>query len=186
MEEVWKDIEGYEGIYQVSNLGRVRSVDRVVHRTDPRHGKPISFVLKGTIMKPQLNKKTGYLSVHLKVIEPFKTGLIHRLVGKAFIPNPDNLPEINHKNRFRDDNRAVNLEWCTKDYNVNYDGAKQRGAEKRFIKVEQLDLKGNHIQTYNSITEAAKAVNGSTNKISFCCLGKRQKHKGYRWQYAKE
>ena len=101
MKEIFKDIKNYEGLYQVSNLGRVYSV---------RNNK---------ILKPKLNKY-GYLSVNLKYKGSRVTKSIHRLVGEAFIPNPNDLPQVNHKDEDKTNNCVDNLEWCTAKYNHNY------------------------------------------------------------------
>ena len=111
--EEWKDIVGYENLYQVSNLGNVRSLDKVIMR---KHGE--SLTVRGRVLKPMIIK--GYCYVRLNDCGNWKTEQIHRLVAQAFIPNPDNLPEVNHKDENKSNNRADNLEWCTHNYNVNY------------------------------------------------------------------
>lgn len=108
MIEIWKDITGYEGLYQVSNLGRVKST-QYFHGTNERILKPIST-------------HNGYFRVHLRKDGKLKTFKIHRLVAEAFIPNPDNLPQINHKDEDKTNNRVDNLEWCSARYNCNYGG----------------------------------------------------------------
>lgn len=106
--EIWKDIEGYNGYYQVSNHGNVKSLKGNVER-----------ILK-------ISKHSGYPIVTLSKNCICKTFLVHRLVAEAFIPNPDNLPIINHKDNSRDNNVASNLEWCTQKYNVNYSKHKMK------------------------------------------------------------
>lgn len=106
LNEIWKDIEGYENQYQVSNLGRVKSLNRVKKNTE---GKEV-FRL-GKILNPNINKKNGYASVMFGY--KGKRKYIHRLVAIAFIPNPENKPCINHKNKIRDYNYTENLEWVT-------------------------------------------------------------------------
>ena len=113
MEEIWKDIKGYEGLYQVSNLGRVRSLDRYV-----RHKKIGSIrLLKGKIMSPTVSSSTGYLVTTLYNKGKGKQVTIHRLVAEAFIPNPIEKTEINHINGIRDDDRVENLEWVNRSEN---------------------------------------------------------------------
>lgn len=110
MEETWRDIAGYEGMYQVSNLGRVRSLDR----TDKRGRK-----WSGKVLAP-IKTKLGYLHIHLLSDGKPETAKIHRLVAESFIPNPDNLPEINHKDENKANNVVTNLEWCDRRYNTTY------------------------------------------------------------------
>ena len=123
--EIWKDIEGYEGLYQVSNLGRVKSLDRVVE------GKSSSTRLhRGKILSPGIGS-TGYYMVVL-----YKDGggcsyTVHRLVSNTFIPNPHNHPYINHKDENKLNNNVDNLEWCTHQYNMNYGTANLRRGESR-------------------------------------------------------
>lgn len=116
MKERWRDIYGYEGYYQVSHKGRVRSLNRTVARVS--RGKDVPFVRKGRILSPMINRG-GYPFVDL-----FKnkrdSRRIHRLVAEAFIPNPKRLPVVNHKNNNRRDNRVANLEWTTQSENLKH------------------------------------------------------------------
>lgn len=121
--EIWKDVLGYEGYYQVSNLGRVKSLDRVVLR------KGHNMNLKGKIIKPQLNE-FGYQMVVLIKMAKSKSIKIHQLVANAFIPNPENLPCINHKDGLKRNNHATNLEWCT--YSQNHKHAYDMGLKKPY------------------------------------------------------
>ena len=110
MKEIWKDIKGYEGLYQVSNLGNVRSMDRIT-----RDGRKI----KGKNIKPHTNGNSRYLRVALCNNGKIKYENIHRLVAKAFIPNPENKPEVNHKDENPSNNFIDNLEWMTSKENSN-------------------------------------------------------------------
>lgn len=110
--EIWKDIEGYEGIFQVSNKGRVKSLERVVNSNGGVR------IIKERIRKPQ--DAHGYLRVRLKNGSTDKNYFIHRLVANTFIPNPNNLPQVNHKDENPQNNIAENLEWCTHIYNQLY------------------------------------------------------------------
>lgn len=109
-EEIWKDIIGYEGLYQVSSLGRVRSLDRYDSR---------NCFWEGRILK-LYTRKGGYLFVQLHLNGKGKNYLVHRLVAIAFIPNPDNLPEVNHLDEDKTNNRVENLEFCDRKYNINF------------------------------------------------------------------
>jgi len=116
MIEEWRPIEGYEGLYDVSSYGRVRSLDRYDNRNCFR---------KGHILK-QSNDGRGYMSIVLCLNGIFKRYLIHRLVAQTFIPNPDNLPQVNHKDENKSNNRIENLEWCNQKYNNDYGSRKER------------------------------------------------------------
>lgn len=113
MEEIWKDIEGYEEMYQVSNLGRVKGLERTIIRKD---GKPLT--IEEQILKPSLDSR-GYYFVSLTKNKQPKNYRIHRLIAEAFIPNPDNKPEIDHINTVPTDNRIENLRWVTHKENMN-------------------------------------------------------------------
>ena len=127
MIEEWRPIEGYEGLYEISSYGRVRSLDKYVK------SKSESYRLhKGKVLSPEKNTR-GYLSVVLSYNGKHKTITVHRLVAQAFLPNPDNLPEINHKDEDKTNNNVTNLEWCDHKYNVNY-GTRNIRAKETAIK----------------------------------------------------
>ena len=159
--EIWKDVKGYEGKYQVSSFGRVKS-----------------FARNGRILKPALNKN-GYLLVNLWNNNHSKSFYVHRLVAEAFIPNPLNLRFVNHKDECKTNNFVENLEWCTKDYNESYGTRNQRISEKHNVAVEQYDLEGNLIKVFESQSIAAKELGTYQGNISACCLGKQKQHKGF-------
>lgn len=169
MIEIWKDITDYPN-YEISNVGNVRN-----KKTNK-------------ILKP-FTTGNEYLKVALSNNSKSKQFLVHRLVAQAFISNPDNLPEVNHIKEFeKTNNRVENLEWCDHSYNQNYGTKNKRVSEKmskiKCIKVNQYDLDGNYIKTWNSIKEAEKEV-GSTH-ISQCTKGRFKQTKGYIWRYANE
>ena len=173
MEEIWKDVKGYEGLYQVSNLGRVKSLDHLVkHRHEGR------MALKRSCMLKPKTKKNGYLFVCLSNESKLKYFHIHRLVAQEFIPNPENLPEVNHKDENKTNNCVENLEWCTHKYNNTY-GTKIKRHQKH---VTQYLMDGTPFFTYFSVKDATEATH-STHIIE-CCQGKRPTAGGYKWHYA--
>lgn len=119
MDEIWKPVAGYEGVYEVSSAGKVRSLDRMVLRRG-KLGGIYEYWQAGRILSPQ-QVNSGYLVVHLHAGGRRRIGLVHRLVATAFHGHPtDKRPEVNHKNFDRLDNRAINLEWCSRQHNVDH------------------------------------------------------------------
>jgi len=187
--EIWKDIPGYEGFYQCSNMGRIKSVDRIIKFKRPQDRFERNQFLKGTIIKMSMYGQ--YYICHLKRNSKSKAIKVHRVICAIFHPNPDNLPEVNHINEVKTDNRAVNLEWCTRVYNANWGTAIQRAKIKRannpliYSPVCQYDLDGNFISEYKSITEAERETGILSSNISGVCLLKRSTSAGgYIWTYS--
>ena len=240
-EEIWKDVQGFEGRYQVSNMGRVRSLDRWTLNDRPR------FV-KGMMLKSSLNNGRGYLRVSLSDgHRNYKHIEVHRLVALHFVPGYKEGLVVNHINEVKTDNRAENLEWCTFQYNLNYsdvsawkrkpvyqydlDGnfikkfkcglqaekelgftivhaiyVSKRGYTHGFLfsleqhtkeywnkvtkenkgrtrRVAQYDDNGNEIARFNTVKEAAKAMNVTITCICNCCRGKSIHAAGYKWRF---
>lgn len=178
MEEQWKPIKGHEGAYEVSNLGRVRSLDRY---RKAAYGK-IAFI-RGVEVAIRKNNTSDYMVVRLSDSGRQVHALVHRLVAQAFIPNPHNLPQVNHKDEDKSNNRADNLEWCDQYYNNHYGTAIERSAVTRGRKVVQCDLDGNEIARYNSAREAARAIGKSQAAISRACTGEYKSAYGFLWRY---
>ena len=180
--EEWRDIEGYEGLYQVSNLGNVRSITRSV--TYPNGG---NRVFQGQELS-KICAATGYYQVGLSRNGKVKVTNIHRLVAVAFIPNPENKPHVNHIDANKKNNDCSNLEWVTRHENMqhahslglcNEDLSAAREARKR--KVRRSDG-----AVFNSIREAANALGAHSGNISLAASGKRRNAAGYEWEYVKE
>lgn len=172
MEE-WRDIEGYEGLYQVSNYGRVKSVDRTVSHKWKNVG---NLVLKGRILK-YASLNSGYLIVTLWKDSKQKHYQIHRLVAKVFIPNPNNYDVVHHINHNKCDNRVENLVWMSKGEHQG-----MHNIESHSKKVYQYTSSGVFIKVWDSLSEVGK-YGFNIGHISACCNGKRKTHKGFRWSY---
>lgn len=183
MEEKWLDVKGYEGLYQVSNLGRVRAPQKVI-----KGGRYNCLrTLKECILK-QYPNKFGYLFVRLSKQGKYKNFRVNRLVAMAFIPNPNNLPVVNHKNENILNNSVDNLEWCSIAYNNNYATRVQRMADNQRNKnkskrVKQITLDGNLVTEFPSTMEVERSLGFKRTAIGACCRGKRPAAYGYRWVY---
>ena len=174
--EEWRDIPGFEGAYQASTFGNIRSVKRVVVRSD---GKRMTY--KSRILKPGLSDN-GYYTVDIKSHSYY----IHRLVAETFLPNPNNFHEVNHKSEIKTDNHVWNLEWCTHRYNNKYGTKSERTATKNSRKVAQYNKQGELIGVYKSIAYAAKVLGYKYNgNIYACCNGKIKTAFNYIWKYEK-
>lgn len=117
MKEKWKEVVGYSGLYEVSNIGRVRSLDRKAYRKG-KSKSGFMVTIKGKILKNKLNH--GYHHIHLYTGGKYRTKKVHRLVAKAFIPNPEDKPNVNHIDLDRTNNKVDNLEWCTQQENIDH------------------------------------------------------------------
>ena len=200
--EIWKDIPDYEGLYQVSNFGRVKSL----------------YFGKERILKLSINKYK-YLTVILHKNKKQKSFTVHRLVCLAFTPNPNNLPCINHKDENKQNNCVDNLEWCTNKYNSNYGNCRKKISDKMKGKYKrennplygkhlseetkqkmsnqrkgkpqykhrkpilQYTLSGEFVKEWDSAKSASKGLNINGTHICSCCKGKRNKCGGFTWKY---
>jgi len=175
MKEIWKNIYGYDGLYQISNYGKVKSL---------KYGKE-------QILKPRKDKY-GYLRVGLCKDGKVKNCQIHRLVGNAFIPNDDlSKTQINHIDEDKENNNVNNLEWCDCTYNINY-GTRNEKVSKAKIngktakQVQQYSLDGNFIQSFQSTQEIQRELGFANCHICECCNGKRKTAYGFIWKYKNE
>ncbi len=176
MEEKWKDIKKYQGLYQVSNFGNIKSLPKKHKINNGSY-----YITKERLLSKTKNKQ-GYLVVNiLKKVE-----LVHRLVAEAFIPNPDNLPQVNHKDENKTNNNVNNLEWCTSKYNSNYGTCIERMRNKKSKKVAQYDLNGNFIKEWNSLAEVERKLNIKTANLCSCCKERYKQTGGFVWKYVQD
>ncbi len=192
MEEIWKDIEDYEGLYQVSTLSRVKSLER---KSEVDNGETVYLKsVRERILRQGLNEH-GYLKVDLCKNAIIWSIVTHRLAAIAFIPNPENKSQVNHKNGIRTDNRIENLEWVTASENqlhayrelkrIKPIGNSGRFGDKHHLSksVLKLDLSGNVICEYGSIREAERDTKVNNTNIVNVCKGKSITAGGYKWKY---
>lgn len=168
LEEIWKDIKGYEGLYQVSNLGRVKSL---------RSKKLL-----------KLSERNGYLRTALTVGYNSKHFSVHRLVAECFVPNTYNLPQVNHKDGVKTNNNMLNLEWCTNQENSRH-AWKNNLCNNRLRKnrrILQIDKDGNVLKVWDRFSEIQEVMNIQKKNICSCCHGKRKNAGGYAWKFQKE
>lgn len=180
--EVWKDAVGLEGRYVVSNMGRIKSLQR-------------NGTIKSDMIRKQIEDKYGYLRFNIRKDNSTGTRgiLIHRLVAIAFIPNPENKREVNHKKGIKKDNRVSELEWATQSENAKHAFSiglsksnliQKSGKESPVSKpIYQMSLDGEIINEFDSATIAAKETKVKRQKISCCCTGTRKTAGGYKWKH---
>ena len=180
MREQWKSIHGFDGEYEVSNHGRVRSLDRVLRIVLP-NGTTYNKTIIGRILKPKRDKD-GYLLVALG---RNNTSKIHRLVASAFVDNPNGYPSVNHKDENKTNNHSRNLEWCSTEYNNAYGTCRSRSAASHQKKVVQLSLQGISLGTHDSLLQAENSlgIKGASTMICRCCKNKIKTAYGYKWKY---
>lgn len=182
-EEIWNNIEGYEGLYQVSNLGRVKSLPDRYYRKE------------GKILTNKVTAK-GYCHLQLSKNGVSKNYLVHRLTAEAFIPNPNNLPQVNHKDEDKTNNCVENLEWCDRKYNINYGNGitkrvrtnQENGTYQKIAEINRrnLSIPIVNMTTYDiypSIKEAERATGIDNRQINNCLKGRQNTTKGYTWNY---
>lgn len=173
MNEIWKDVEGFEGFYQVSNYGRIKSF-----RESNRFYGQTEHLLSPTVTANGYESVTLYISP--KERHKF---LVHRLVAQTFIPNPNNYDAVNHKDENKRNNHVDNLEWCTLSYNNSYGTARIRHSITSGTPVQQLTLEGYPLAIYNSVHIASQITGIPKHGIKECCSGKTKSSNGYIWKY---
>jgi len=184
--EQWKPIEGYEGLYEISNYGNVKSLSRY------RQNRHSGYIMPEQMRKHQLDKD-GYLIVSLWKDDKLKTHKIHRLVAIHFIPNPNNLQEINHKDENKTNPRADNLEWCTRKYNMNHGNCPTKIGNtiskicKHRKPVEKINkFTGQIIAIYESVKDAGVNNGYARETIRDVCMGKHGLKGNFTYRYKNE
>ena len=181
MEEIWKDIKGYEGAYKISNTGKIMSIARTI--STAFHNR--KHVTNNRILKQTITRH-GYAIVSLNKNCRKTRYCVHRLVAEAFIPNPNNLPQVNHKDECKLNNHFSNLEWCTAQYNVNYSGTIQKAINACKRKVLQFEKTGKFVKEFESATNASRETKTCQSAITLACQGKYKTAGGYIWKYYEE
>ena len=178
MEEIWKPVVGYEGLYEVSNFGRVRSIDRWIKRLGKIDVHRKAVMLKQAVVE-------GYCKVHVSKNGQTCMLSVHRLVAMAFLPNPDNLPCVNHKDENPLNNVVSNLEWCSIAYNTNYGTAMKRSGESRGKPIKMISLDGEVLKVFKTEAEAAKFIGKRRGLMGMVAnrTENRQTAYGYRWEW---
>lgn len=175
MQEIWKDVPGYEELYQVSNLGRVKSMPKTYLICNRANYSKQTHILKQQLCK-------GYYAVEFNHKGKSKKFLVHRLVAMAFITNPDNLPQINHKDENPKNNCVDNLEWCTRKYNLSYGTRQKRIAQNKKRKIFQYSIDGKLVAEYDGAIDAERHTGILRQNIGKVILGKRHTAGGFIWK----
>lgn len=194
MKEIWKDVMGYEGFYQISNLGRVKSLQRG-HFVNDKRGRFYPRIQKEIILR-NLTNSVGYVQVNLHKNGKCKIHSNHRLVATHFLPNLENKKQVNHKNGIKSDSRLENLEWCTASenglhgYRVLGHIAWQKGNTGKNTptakQVIQKTLEGEVVKVWDCASDAVREFGFDSGSITRVCQGKSKYHKGYKWEYGKQ
>lgn len=179
MAEIWKDVVGYEGLYQVSDRGRIKSICSYVRLQNGELMKKKPHILK-------LQDRCGYKCVNLFKGGRSHTLNIHRLVAEAFLPNPHRYSVVNHKDENKSNNSLSNLEWCTHAYNLSYGTAQRRRAVSQGKVVLQLDKNGAFIKRHLTLMDACRDTGINFQNISQCCNNKRKTAGGYCWKFEEQ
>ena len=180
--EEWRQVKGYEGLYEVSNLGRVRSLDRYQERVCPGK-RPFFQHYKGKIMKQSKNNM-GYFTIQLQIHKKVGRFLVSRLVAESFVPNPNKLPIVNHKDQNPANNIADNLEWCTIRYNIMYKDAAIKRGMATGKRIEQRDMNNIFVATFYSASAAARETGLTPHSACIRRAARlHQPYKGFIWKY---
>lgn len=184
--EIWKSVVGYEGLYEVSNFGRVKSLERKINKL--WNGKEITLINKGRIKNICVDSD-GYCVVGFCVNGKSKTLKLHRIISHSFIPNPDNKPQVNHKDGIKTNNSIENLEWCTNKENIRHSFDKLNKYEKGYkignlnpVPVLQYTVDGKFVKEYKTRAEAARVIGKNQSDICKSVKSETKTVGGFRWK----
>lgn len=194
MQEIWKPVKGYEQLYEVSNLGNVKSLKKSWSTYNYKSKNYYKITTEERILKPSISH-CGYKQINLSKNNKAKEKLVHRLVAEAFIENKDNKKCVNHIDGNKQNNRVDNLEWCTHKENSKHSW--NNGLQKSYLKgkygkehnlskaVIQYDLEGNFIKEWDCISDVTRSLNIDSGRITKCCQKQKYCHTagGYIWKY---
>ena len=185
--ETWRPVRDFEGLYEVSNLARVRSVDTDEVRIKS-NGQPYIYHKKSKVLKQKICGNCPYYRINLHKDKEEYTKMVHQLVAEAFVPNPNNLPCINHKDEDKTNNLPENLEWCTTQYNNTYGHAREKLRDAVSHPIEQLTMDGQRVAIFRSARELERLSGGkyfarNITKVANCTTTRYNSVYGYRWRF---
>lgn len=181
MEEKWRAVIGYEGLYEVSNLGNIRSVDKVSRM--PCNGERATKVVKGKLLKPY-ESGNGYFKIALVKDGKSRKHFVHRIVADAFLQNPGNCSVVNHIDFNRRNNKVDNLEWCSQRENLLHGTLRLvEGLDYKDLRIGRFDKDGNLVDVWSSLSKIEETLGICKTDVLACCRGRLKSSYGYIWRY---
>lgn len=188
--EEWRPVRDFEDLYEVSSLARVRSVDTDEVRIN-QNGQPYIYHKKSKVLKQKICGNCPYYRINLHKDKVEYTKMVHQLVAEAFVPNPDNLPCINHKDEDKTNNLPENLEWCTRQYNNTYGHAREKLRDAVSHPIEQLTMDGQHVAYFHNVGDIERLSGGRFRRrcifnVAKCKTTRYSSMYGFRWRYVEK